>query len=71
MDNTNKKTFIAVQDNKILGCFLSRELAEARVRSEIENDKLKHILKRSVAKKSLKEKQKYLLLRIGILFLSC
>lgn len=50
--------YLAIQDNKILGVYKTRAEAEVRVRSEIENDKLKHILKRTVAKKILAGKAK-------------
>lgn len=45
--------YLSIQDNKILGVYKTRAEADARVRSEIENDKLKHILKRTIAKKIL------------------
>lgn len=48
--------FLAVQDNRIIAVCESKADAEALVRKEIENDKLKHILKRSIAKKILSGK---------------
>ena len=52
--------YLAIQNKLVLGCYDTYEQAEARIKTEIERDRLKILLKHKLLKKILKKHNGFL-----------